>query len=293
MPHSFQRDWAAMTRLPNAPTVWSNVFTGWVIAGGVFAGHAFGRFGLTLLGGTLFYAGGALFSEVWDVEFDREHRSERPLPSGRVKRPIAAVVSCALMAAGAALFSLAGAPIQVVATLVLCIVLYAFIHKAAAVPGIVLMGLCRALLGWAAALAAMESAHDARYWTIALWAVVAAISWLARGESRAGAGGIVAPLILWMLAPLAGALVAFSFFRANWGALAGFALWTVVCAWAVRPLRESGSSTARKATVGRMLAALPVVDALFLLVAGFGAWALVPLGCAAAAKIMQRIASAT
>ena len=69
-------------RVSNLPTVWSNCLAGWWLAGG-------GNFKPLpwLLAGTSFlYLGGMYLNDAFDVDFDRQRRAERPIPSGQIGR---------------------------------------------------------------------------------------------------------------------------------------------------------------------------------------------------------------
>src|SRR5208282_3013153 len=69
-------------RVSNLPTVWSNCLAGWWLSGG-------GNFKSLpwLLGGSSFlYVGGMYLNDAFDVDFDRQRRAERPIPSGQIGR---------------------------------------------------------------------------------------------------------------------------------------------------------------------------------------------------------------
>ena len=67
-------------RVSNLPTVWSNCFAGWWLAGaGSWNGLA-----LLCLGATCLYLGGMYLNDAFDAQFDQQHRPERPIPSGAI-----------------------------------------------------------------------------------------------------------------------------------------------------------------------------------------------------------------
>ena len=72
-------------RVSNLPTVWSNCLAGWVLGGGGFTGDEPGRVLLLGAGATLLYLGGMFLNDAWDAPFDRQHRPERPIPSGAIR----------------------------------------------------------------------------------------------------------------------------------------------------------------------------------------------------------------
>src|SRR3954466_5310656 len=65
-------------RVSNLPTVWSNCLAGWLLSRGGAPDELF----LLCAGTSLLYVGGMFLNDVFDIEFDRQHRSERPIPSG-------------------------------------------------------------------------------------------------------------------------------------------------------------------------------------------------------------------
>src|SRR6185369_2115097 len=67
-------------RTSNLPTVWSNCLAGWLLGGG----GDLNKLILLCVGATLMYLGGMFLNDSFDVEFDRLHRVERPIPSGAI-----------------------------------------------------------------------------------------------------------------------------------------------------------------------------------------------------------------
>src|SRR3954467_14588405 len=76
----YLRTLLVLGRASNLPTVWSNCLAGWLISG------AASVFGLLLLcaSATCLYLGGMYLNDAFDVEFDRQNRKERPIPSGAI-----------------------------------------------------------------------------------------------------------------------------------------------------------------------------------------------------------------
>ena len=75
------RTFLRLGRVSNLPTVWSNTLAGIALAG---AWPPDGRL-IPLLGAmTLAYTGGMFLNDAFDVHFDRQHRKERPIPSGAI-----------------------------------------------------------------------------------------------------------------------------------------------------------------------------------------------------------------
>src|SRR5262245_57219178 len=67
-------------RVSNLPTVWSNCLAGWILAGT----GPLDRLALLIAGGTFLYFAGMYFNDAFDATFDRQHRPERPIPSGAI-----------------------------------------------------------------------------------------------------------------------------------------------------------------------------------------------------------------
>src|SRR6266404_5363250 len=67
-------------RVSNLPTVWSNCLAGWLLGGGGTAWILV----VICLGATCLYVGGMFLNDAFDVEFDREYRRERPIPSQQI-----------------------------------------------------------------------------------------------------------------------------------------------------------------------------------------------------------------
>ena len=150
------RAWLILTRGSNLPTVWSNLFAGWLL-GYVYADRfPWGPFLLTsliglLIGVSLIYVGGMILNDAFDARWDTERRSTRPIPSGLVSVTAAHVVGFLCLAIGSwftVVSSLDGhgrATFTLVVLLVASVLVYDRWHKGVSwAPAV--MGLCRALL---------------------------------------------------------------------------------------------------------------------------------------------------
>lgn len=160
MPSTRQRliDLLAIGRVANLPTVWSNVMVGYLLAWCTlrygFAGPGSGESLLRewgtlltlLMGTTCAYLFGTFLNDWKDAAFDREHRPERAIPSGRWSS--GTILTFALLFATtscACFLSLGTRPLAAGSALLLCIIVYTVIHKSTP-SAIIPMGLCRALL---------------------------------------------------------------------------------------------------------------------------------------------------
>ena len=203
-------DLLAIGRVANLPTVWSNVMAGYLLAwcslhlGSSPPGPAttlldeWGTLFALLGGTTCAYLFGTFLNDWKDVAFDREHRPERAIPSGRWSAGTILIVALLFAVVAFTCFlSLGTAPLLAGSGLLLCVVTYTIIHKATP-SAIIPMGLCRALLYVVAFLAATGPDSAAGFlgfvpenpaFTISLMALgiftyVAGLTLAARFESR-------------------------------------------------------------------------------------------------------------
>lgn len=147
-------DLLAIGRVANLPTVWSNVAVGVFAAYCIPARHwdnwlpeqAFAWIVLLGLGASFAYLSGTFLNDWKDLEFDRQHRPERAIPSGRLSRNTVLVIAAAFGLAAAGIFALFPPQTFVIGVLLLgAVVVYTWSHKATPLA-IIPMGLCRALL---------------------------------------------------------------------------------------------------------------------------------------------------
>ena len=170
-------------RMSNLPTVWSNCLAGWWLGGGKRTSDL----PFLFIGVTLLYIGGMFLNDAFDVEFDRQHRTERPIPSGAISLSSVWRWGFALLLAGEVLLCCAGKiPGVLGIALALFILLYDAIHKAVTFSP-VLMGICRCLVYViASATGALGVTGEAAWGGLALGAYVIGLSFLARRESLYG-----------------------------------------------------------------------------------------------------------
>lgn len=236
----------------------------------------------------MLYTGGMFLNDAFDAEFDRQHRPERPIPSGKIDRKVVWVGGSACLVLGLVLiYSLGLKATTFAAVLVVCIVIYDAIHKRTTLAPL-LMSACRFLLYLVAASVAQHGTNETVWWrALVLAAYIIGLSYLARGEST---GGVAArwPLLL-LLAPIAltvatGAMAG----TVTWIVSAGFVLWIVWCirAGLFRTNRNLSSS------VAGLLAGIVLVDWLAAVSAG-QAMGLAFIGLFLLALILQRFAPAT
>ncbi len=137
------RPWLELARISNLPTVWTNVTAAWVLAGGSLDDF---RWLWLLLAGSLLYTAGMILNDAADTSFDRQHRTERPIPRGLVTETNAWSVGLGMLLTGGWIaWRLAAAHPILIGALMGAILFYNLYHKPW--PGAVwVMGSCRTFL---------------------------------------------------------------------------------------------------------------------------------------------------
>ena len=202
-PTPYWRTLLVLGRMSNLPTVWSNCLAGWLLGGGGTVWILI----VICLGASCLYIGGMFLNDAFDVDFDREFRRERPIPSEKITLEEVWRWGFAWLGAGIVILVLLGRSTGVFGTVLLvCIVLYDAIHKLIAFSPI-LMAACRFFLYVLAASAARQGASGLAVWAaFALAAYIIGLSYLARRESTGGtlnfwpASLLAAPILLALLA---------------------------------------------------------------------------------------------
>lgn len=169
-----------LCRVSNLPTVISNCVGSWLIAAG-----AFGDLNLLVLvlGAVLFYSGGMIMNDVFDITFDNEFRPDRPIPSGIVSKQLASILTLLFMVLGFVLMMLGGAHLFWILLLGVLIIAYNYLHKKW-VHSVYIMGACRSFLYLACASAiSVQIPHSVFAWCVCLGLYTAGITVVAKGES--------------------------------------------------------------------------------------------------------------
>jgi 4-hydroxybenzoate polyprenyltransferase len=280
--------WLRLARISNLPTVWTNVLAGMVMAG---AGMDAGRTLVLLLALSLLYTGGMLLNDAFDSGIDEVERPQRPIPSGEVVLETVFAAGFAALLLGLALVLLAAyafAPVTgwppVLAGLALAaaILLYDWHHKGNRLSP-VLMATCRLLAYLVAGYTAAVTVAP-ELWLVALagGCHVVGLTYVARQENLSRREN------LWPLALLAVPLL-YGLWLAV-GGLLQMALWLGFAASvgvALQWLRRRGPGDVGRAVV-TMIAAIALLDALFLASAGRAGLAVVAVLCFLATLALQR-----
>jgi hypothetical protein len=271
-------------RISNLPTVWSNCLAAWLLNGG----GNWGVFILLCAGATLLYVGGMFLNDAFDADFDRQFRSERPIPSGQISERDVWWFGGLLIFLGWLLLFLLGNTVALLAlVLVAAIVLYDAVHKHTEVAPL-LMALCRFLLYAVAGAATFQNVNQTVLGHgLVLAAYIVGVSMLARNESGAGKVSF-APLLL-VLAPLiANVWIEPHRNALSWLASAGLAGWLTWCVLRIK--RDHRPDVGR--IVAGLLAGIVLVDCAAVPMLSFSV-TIVFAGLFLLARVMQRIVPAT
>lgn len=180
--------WLRLLRLPNLLTVPGDILAGFLLASSATP-RDWGQLLLAIPSGILLYAAGLIFNDLFDYAEDLLERPSRPLPSGEVTRESATVVALIFLWI-AAFFAAFFDALPVAIPLILCIICYDVGLKKHRILGPLLMGACRAgnlLLGAAAASPSFLATPAPVAAAILLGLYIAAVTHLARNETRPGA----------------------------------------------------------------------------------------------------------
>jgi len=179
-------------RVSNLPTIWSNCLASWLLADGTMHGTTdLKRFTWLIVGATFIYLSGMFLNDAFDVRFDREHRTERPIPSGAISAKVVWICGIIQMVIGLGCLVWIGPLVAVCAfALVGSVLWYDWIHKCITWSPLI-MGLCRLLLYLLAGVVAVELPATSLkppviLGALALWGYVVGLSNIARNEATKG-----------------------------------------------------------------------------------------------------------
>ncbi len=274
-------------RFSNIPTVWSNCLAAYLLSG---SGNTTSCFA-TLAGASLMYTGGMYLNDWCDASFDREHRAERPIPSGRIKRRTVLILACVFLVFGLALIAGSGKAAASFGVLLLAlIVCYNIVHKRLAFS-VLLMAGCRSCLyfisaapvGGAVAASVMKA-------SVVMFLYITAISVIARGEAKSESLAIPPWLMLFL--PIAVTMVDSSSIRLGYAVLMiAVLIWMTTLFVTCRNRGPEG----RQVVVGSLLAGIPLIDILVMASTGMltGPIAILFTTLAALARAAQKKIPAT
>ncbi len=271
-------------RVSNLPTVWSNCLAGWMLGGG----GSTARWWLLSLAASALYVGGMYLNDACDAAFDRQHRRERPIPSGAISVGLVWRLGGCLLASGWLILCCLGWSTGCIGTfLLVSILVYDFVHKAVSFSPI-LMALCRFFLFLSAASTGVDGVTGLAVWSaFALAGWIIGLSYLARRESTTNS------LRYWPLVVLALPLLLAWIANGNETRLKALYLALLLVGWSTWCLRHIWVDANRNLglSVSGLLAGICVVD--WLAVVPNYSLGAVFLGLFLAALAAQRLIPAT
>lgn len=276
----------ALGRVSNLPTVWSNALAGVALAG---AGLGAGAWIALMLAFSLFYTGGMYLNDAFDAELDARERAARPIPMGEIGQGMVFLLGGVMLATGIALGFLVGSGVGYAgAALAVAIVLYDWLHKRTELAPL-LMGACRFLVYFMAALAAVGPFFAALIGAAGLFAHVVGLTFAARQEAYDRLDRV------WPLAVLAlPLLIALGFAVAGGGWLV-FLLLAAYAAWggySLRFLFRRRKGDVPRAVIG-LIAAISLYDAVLIAAVGMPVLSVIAALGFPAVLALQRVASGT
>ncbi len=183
---SFLRNLLILGRVSNLPTVWTNVFVGWFVAGGAWTTEL----AWLIAGTSLIYVAGMTLNDVFDTKCDTEYAPERPIPSKKMPFRTAWIIALAEMIGGIVLLLWkTGFRPELLGLLIAAIFFYNWIHKRWA-GSVIIMGICRALvyLGAASAVAVHKDNFEIPFVlgvvAVAMIVYIAGLTLAARSERK-------------------------------------------------------------------------------------------------------------
>lgn len=258
-PIAYLRVLLILGRSSNLPTVWSNCLAGWLLGGAGTWGHL----GFLFVGASLLYTGGMFLNDAFDTSFDRAHRRERPIPSGRIAEREVWIWGFVLLGSGLTGLAFCGPSTAALASfLEFCILLYNAIHKwTPASP--VIMGACRGLLLLTAASTGESGVTGLAVWSaLVLTAYTIGLSFIARRESTGGVRLQAVPCVLLLLPAFLALMVNTGPFITQ--TMVAITLLLGWIAWAIRPLLGPEPQGSAGRCVALLIAGMPLVDLLAL-----------------------------
>lgn len=242
-----------LAHVERLPTIWSNCLAGWWLGGGGNIERLPFLFG----GATLLFVGGAFLNDAFDAEHDREHRPERPIPSGAIKQRTVFRWSLVWLILGALLFVFLGERTGFLGLmLVLLVVVYNAFHRFL-VGAPFLEGSCRFWLYMLGASMAEQGITGSAMWCgLALAFYVAGLAYLGKWEEKPG------QTEYWPVALLVVPIVLALLMNVGRYREPAFLLSALVVLWCLRALRQTfwSSEPNVRRTVAELSAGIVFVD---------------------------------
>jgi len=282
--------WLSLLRVPNLFTVPGDPLAGYFLAVGVLGSWGW-QVAVVMLVSLLFYAAGLFLNDVADQKYDAQHHSSRPIPAGHVSVRSVMMVAVLMLVFALGLCAWVGVfCLYVGLGLTGVILLYDFVLKAVPVAGALCMGLCRGLsLLLGASVCGIAPNVSVIAAALLLTMYIAAVTHLARGEREVLRIGFKR----WL--PLFAFMVGGTWFQLNMPALipAWQRLVVLVSILIVVLLTRVGLQLGKPNlsrgeiphSIGRLIAAVILIQVMFILASGHalaGILILCLAGCAVA-----------
>ena len=253
MNHSI-RTHLSLARASNLPTTWSNVLCAFLLVGGFSWAAFFGA----IFAISLFYVAGMYLNDWRDADYDREHRPERPIPSGEVSRKAVFLYAATYFAVALGVsISMQPASLWWTLALIGCITFYDLDHKNNAMSPWIMAG-CRALIyPWAASLSGQAFTPELWIACLAAYSYTLGLTYIARNPGKTLPLVIVLCTCLLLPALLWGSRLGEHSLLAELSVLLVFLAWTAysLSGWWSKP-PDIGF------TVGNLIAGFCFVDLL-------------------------------
>jgi 4-hydroxybenzoate polyprenyltransferase len=228
-------------------------------------------------------------NDALDADFDRQHRQERPIPSGTISAGKVWGWGFGLLVSGVLLLSLLGKSSIAFALLLCgCIIIYDAIHKAITLAPL-LMAACRLLLYLLGSAAALHGVTGLAVWNgLALALYIVGLSYIARKESARGA------VQFWPCWPLAAPVILAWVINTAEYKIRALVLSLLLVSWIAHCLRDTywTATLSVGRTVAGLLAGICLVD-LLAVAGGTPATTATFLLLFVAALLLQRFIPAT
>lgn len=241
-----------LARVSNLPTAWTNVIAAWLLGGGNWTWSLVWM----LCGASLLYSAGMVLNDAADARWDREHKKDRPIPSGRISEQATWWLGGIGMLSGLVCCLVAGAQWWWVLALAGAILAYDLYHKPWA-GSVVIMGACRTLL-YVMTASALTITGQLWLWGVVLGIYIVALSLVARGEARGRLSDAQRAVLYGMLL-LPAVVDVWQEGGRSFGVICAF---VALVSMALREMRRGGPHIGN--AVGWLLAGIPLVDALAL-----------------------------
>src|SRR6266446_3016901 len=252
----------ALARISNSPTVVSNTLAGAALAG---PRQVDGKIGLVAIAMVLFYTAGMYLNDLLDYAIDCRERPERPLPTGIVSHSSAVAVVITLFGSGSILlWSVGPRPFLSGLVLIALIICYDSWHKSNPLSPL-LMALCRLMVYITAFLAFSVQSFSALLIPGSLLVLyVIGLTYIAKTENKPSVTNvsIVATLFLPTVY-----FTARQVQQVQWVILLLILFFTIWVAYSISFVYRSSKRHVGR-TVGQLIAAISLLDALVLAASG-------------------------